>query len=162
MADVQSPVFNWELCADLHNRILDIGWAAVCEETGCDDEDSWWEHYFREESDEESEEDCDDEKKKQLPQAAELEELQRRLHPDVIHFLKTAKHDYPGTADSCYFFYYLKELGSPQSMLQTLNNEEITGLYMTQRLSLGTQSESLKDRYVWLYHIVGWVPGGLL
>jgi hypothetical protein len=36
---------DWEKCANLHNRILDIGWAAV---GGHRQQKSWWEHYFGE------------------------------------------------------------------------------------------------------------------
>jgi hypothetical protein len=40
------PDLNWERCAELHNRILDIGWTAL-EETGWEpDLESWWDHYF--------------------------------------------------------------------------------------------------------------------
>jgi hypothetical protein len=42
-------VLDWGKCANLHNKILDIGWAAM----GGDvvrRQESWWEHYFGENS----------------------------------------------------------------------------------------------------------------
>jgi hypothetical protein len=34
---------DWEKCAELHNKILDIGWAAV---GGSRKQRSWWDYYF--------------------------------------------------------------------------------------------------------------------
>jgi hypothetical protein len=34
---------DWEKCADLHNKILDIGWAAL---GGSRKQRSWWDYYF--------------------------------------------------------------------------------------------------------------------
>jgi hypothetical protein len=36
---------DWEKCAYLHNKILDIGWAAVGEKRK---QRSWWDYYFGE------------------------------------------------------------------------------------------------------------------
>jgi hypothetical protein len=71
------------------------------------------------------------------------EELQRRLHPDVVKFLKTARYDNPGAEDSSHFFYYLKELMSPRRMITALDNETF-GTHLT-------ILEPHPDRYVCLY-----------
>jgi hypothetical protein len=138
----------------LHNRILDIGWAVVSEETEWEQNtDSWWEHYFGGEGDEsEEEEDEDDaEKEEKDPQLAG--ELERRLHPDVLNFLKKARHDYPGTKQESHFFYYLEGLVTPRRMIKVLNNDDDTALFMY---------PSQTNQYVWLYSLPDAVPGGLL
>jgi hypothetical protein len=144
--------FDWELCADLHNHILDIGWAVVSEETGWEqDPNSWWEHYFGSEDDDSDKEADDAEKEEKDPRLAA--ELERRLHPDVIRFLKTARHDYPGTEGNSHFFLYLKSLASPRFMIDVLSSDEGSGFSMI---------PPCVDRYVLLYHTPDGEPGGLL
>jgi hypothetical protein len=148
----QPAVFDWELCADLHNRIIDLGWAPLLEEMDYEpDTDSWWENQFgsndEDSSEEESKEDSENENDPDDPEteanaqrAAQASALESRLHPDVVKFLKKARHDYPGVVDSCHLFYYLKAIPRPVDIISLLNDEMLIGPIMRER-----------DRYVWLY-----------
>lgn len=80
MATPAPPSFNWELCVDLHNEILDLGWGVITEDIGAEPVlNSWWEHYFGSPEDEER-------RDRQF-----AEELGRGLHPNIIEFLKRAR-----------------------------------------------------------------------
>jgi hypothetical protein len=78
ISEVHNLVFNSELCADLHNRVLDSGWKVVIEETG-------WEHYIGDQSDSESEKE-DVGKKDRDPQLAK--EPGKMLTPRRCQFLE--------------------------------------------------------------------------
>jgi hypothetical protein len=130
-AALDTPEFNWQKFAELHNRILDIAWVAL-EETGWTQRtESWWDHYFGEtESNEGSQNDEDegndttaeedenrDEDESDPAIAAELE---RRLAPSIVSFLKTARHDYPGSDNDNSFFNLLGGLVSPKIIMRCL------------------------------------------
>jgi hypothetical protein len=135
------PELNWERCAELHNRILDIGWAAL-EETGWEpDLESRWNHYFGNIDSDTSEEDeegaennnqieeettqgeTDNDQHDHDENAAVATELGERLAPSIISFLKAARYDCPGFENNSNFFYYLKGLSSPSSIMKSLNAE---------------------------------------
>jgi hypothetical protein len=144
--------FSWELCADLHNRIIDAGWSVLLEETDYEPStDSWWEDHFGTASDDGSEDGLEESSTDGGQTNSEAEELERRLHPDVIRFLKRARHDYPGTESDCNFFYYLKGLVQPSDICWVLYDDPSSGLSLGQR-----------DRYVWLYWLTTYEPGGLV
>lgn len=113
--------FNWQVYAELHNKILDIGRAAL-EETGWTQRpESWWETYFP--SDDQRTEDLNGEDARDPAIGAELE---RRLPQSVINFLKTARHDYAGSdePEGKNFFYCIQGLSTPEIMLADLNTDE--------------------------------------
>jgi hypothetical protein len=153
----QPPVFRWELCADLHGRILDVGWKVVTDETGWEpDMSSWWDHYFSGENGNDSDGVAEHEKGTPEMESDNIQlaaELQRRLHPDVVRFLKKARHDYPGTEDSCHFFYFLEKLMTPQRMIDALNNDPATGC---------VAREPQPDQYVCLYCFPDSIRGCLM
>jgi len=119
---------NWQKCADLHNQILDIGWATMTDFV--QGHESWWESHF---SDSTSEPEADSVK----------EQLEQRLAPSLIKFLQTAKDDYPGSEHDENFFYYLKKLVDPKEMIMSLDQDSITGVPFS----------TIPNQYVKLYSI---------
>lgn len=152
----QRPSLNWQLCAELHNRILEIGWEVVSEETGWEpDADSWWEHYFGAEGESDSDSVPDDGEKIEQDEGEDdpekddkspelVQQLLKRLHPDLVKFLQNAKHDYPGTRDSSNFIYYLQVLMTPRQMTLVLDNDPVGGFFKIQ---------PQPDQFVCLYSI---------
>jgi hypothetical protein len=128
---LEQALFNWELCADLHNRILEIGWEVLTDETGWEqDMDSWWEYYFGREDDEDNDDEAEVEKddpEKDEKDPRLTEELQQRLHPDIVKFLNKARHDYRVTGSHCHFFYYLQGLPRPRDIIKALDNDILMG-----------------------------------
>jgi hypothetical protein len=113
---------------------------------------SWWEDYFGRSQEDESEEEDDKDEDDRDPRLAE--ELQRRLHPDIVSFLKIARQDYPGPTEFCHFFFYLEAIPPPREMIQALDNDTLLGF------SFLFNSPQI-DRCVWLYRQPN-NPGGLV
>jgi hypothetical protein len=144
-------VFDWEKCAELHNQILDIGWAAPAlrEAAQLRNLDSWWQHYFGEVASRNNENgnQAEEESNQQGDPAIALE-LEQRLSPSVVKFLQKARYHCPGWHPQPSFFYYFGSLVSPKNIIQSLNDE------------LGPVAPGFQtDRYVWLYFLNGW--GGM-
>lgn len=141
------PVFDWKLCAELHNVILDIGWSVVRTETRHQPSTiSWWEDHFGSAVPSPSEDKEGKDKPKAPSQTRETEggkvaevspklrsaqtegterrRLERKLHPDVISFLKNAKNDYPGVETPGHFFIYLEGLVQPKDIINVLNDND--------------------------------------
>jgi hypothetical protein len=72
-------------------------------------------------------------------------ELERRLHPSIIKFLKNAGNDLPGTGATAYSFYYIGSLSDPADLLYNLDGK-----------SLGMDISEEPDRYIELYVAKHW------
>jgi hypothetical protein len=153
MSVFQRPELNWQKCAELHNRLLEIGWVPVHNETGWDqDKTPWWEEHFGQDK------------------SSIAVELERRLEPSVVQFLQATVNDYPGNEKDENLFYYISKLISPEDMIKSLNQDETTrvpnnshtfamlptpGVPVTGHPPSETPAIT-EDRFVWLYRVSGW------
>ncbi|KAF2666032.1 hypothetical protein BT63DRAFT_458396 [Microthyrium microscopicum] len=119
---------DWEKCAHLHNTILGMAWATLGENRK---PRSWWDHYF-------GVRDAGSAPLMDDYNSATANELEERLPDALICFLKSAGHEYPQSNDDSHFFYYLKELCSPTTILASLKGE-------------WEHCWEIKDRYICLY-----------
>jgi hypothetical protein len=150
-------VFNHARCAELHNRILDIGWAALHDIPWTQDSRSYWEFWFGEHRPRERRGPLGD----LMFDAGQVDaqvgrELEQRLAPDVLQFLKTAGFDTPGENHDCHFFFGVNGLEQPAMMLSDLNGVQVYNNSVERCLP----SEE-RDRYVTLYS-TGYVSRGIL
>ncbi|KAF2669356.1 hypothetical protein BT63DRAFT_413794 [Microthyrium microscopicum] len=109
----ENPSFDWELCGLLHNKIIDIGWAAGgYSETH--DHRSWWEYHSTSHS-------LDGHTchvhNQPLSTNSILEQLEQRLPLDLIKFLKLAKNCDSG-GPFCFIF---ADLCRPYEILDYLD-----------------------------------------
>jgi hypothetical protein len=159
MSAAQRPELNWQRCAELHNRLLEIGWVPVLEETDWkQDTTPWWEEHFGED--------------RNITMAAELE---RRLAPSVVKFLRATINDYPGNDEEEHLFYYIQELVTPEDMIKSLNQDADTGVPDNRGSVIRVPlpgvpitlppvrdiPDNVDDRFVWLFRIPGERKGGL-
>ena|ERR1700760_3473178 len=159
MSTGQRPELNWRKCSELHNRLLEIGWVPVLEETDWkQDTTTWWEEHFDQD--------------RNITVAAELE---RRLAPSVVKFLKATINDYPGNDEDENLFYYIQKLVTSEDMIKSLNQDPDTGVPDNRSSVIMVPPpgvpialppvkdipENVDNRFVWLYSIPGERKGGL-
>ncbi|ETS78783.1 hypothetical protein PFICI_08636 [Pestalotiopsis fici W106-1] len=98
----QTDTFDPELCAKLHNEILEIGWEAAYHELGFEQAapSTWWDRHGEE---------------------CETSGVAARLTPQVIQFLKLAREIEPQLCNFetgyANFFYYISGLAPPSELL---------------------------------------------
>jgi hypothetical protein len=159
MSASQRPELNWQRCAELHNRLLEIGWVPVLEETDWkQDKTPWWEEHFGQD--------------RSITVAAELES---RLAPSVVKFLQATINDYPGNEQDEHLFYYIRKLVEPEDMIKSLNQDSVTAIPINRMPvprapipgvpvtgpPVYEMPDNEDDRYIWLYSITGNRYGGL-
>ncbi|PYI16226.1 hypothetical protein BO99DRAFT_445547 [Aspergillus violaceofuscus CBS 115571] len=81
--------FNYELCAELHNRIFLIAWTATGRPLKNNPPSTWWEHF------------------------QPSDELAARYHPRLVRFFQRVYY-HPEAPE---FFYYLDNLNTPDSLI---------------------------------------------
>jgi hypothetical protein len=69
-------------------------------------------------------------------------ELETRLTPDLVNFLKHARHEYPNVDGAYRFFYYINNLTTPEMLMKCLNGEYP---------DVVLPDWEVRDRYLWLY-----------
>ena len=159
MSVPQRAELNWQRCAELHNRLLEIGWVPVLKETDWkQDTTTWWEEYFGQDKD-----------------IAIAEELEHRLEPSVVKFLQATINDYPGNEGDEHLFYYIQDLVTPEEIIKSLNQDAETGVPDNRGSIIRVPPpgvpvtlpperyipDNTDDRFVWLYRIPGEKIGGL-
>jgi hypothetical protein len=45
-SEMPEPQLNWSVCAELHNRLLSIAWAACGQPEDSETDTTWWDEHF--------------------------------------------------------------------------------------------------------------------
>jgi hypothetical protein len=109
---------NWEQCIELHNAIWQIGWDAL--ETTDVEQDfrTWWEYHSAQ---------------------TNLDHLQSRLNPQLVHFLKSVHYQNPGNLHDSSFFFFMSGLNRPDGLfhdprwikkIYSYENDQLVFLYL--------------------------------
>lgn len=125
---MSTPTFNHALCAELHNRIVSIGWSVPHHPSWTPDGLNFWESWFTSHTPRQQRSGQGIVASAAPPANRPVDEelktqLEQRLAPDVLRFLKAAQDDYIGESQSACFFFTVKGLTPPQYILQNLNGE---------------------------------------
>jgi hypothetical protein len=145
---MSTPTFNHALCAELHNRILSIGWSAPHDPSRTPDPLSFWQFWFtshppHERGSASSNANAEDSQVDEQLKA----QLERRLAPGVLKFLQTARHDCPGIDGFKFFFFGVNGLQPPEMMLSDLDG----AFWHPDDRAYPRLPSDEKDRYLGLY-----------